>query len=58
MPNKEIRLAIGARGFKHWQVADALGISESAFSRKLRKELPDDEKQTILAVIVAMREGE
>lgn len=57
MPNKEIRLAIGARGFKYWQVADALGISESVFSRKLRKELPDDEKQAILAVIKAMQEG-
>lgn len=49
--NKEIRCSIGANGVKYWQVAEALGISESAFSRKLRKELPDDEKKTILAVI-------
>lgn len=49
--NNTIRCAIGARGLKQWQVADALGISESVLSRKLRKELPNDEKEKILAVI-------
>lgn len=49
--NKEIRCAIGARGLRQWQVAEALGLSESALSRKLRKELPEDEKQKILSVI-------
>lgn len=49
--NKDIRCAIGARGLKQWQVADALGVSEATFYRKLRKELPNDEKEKILAVI-------
>lgn len=49
--NKEIRRKIGAYGLKQWQVAEALGMSESVFSKKLRKELPNDEKKKILAVI-------
>ena len=49
--NKEIRRKIGAYGLKQWQVADALGMSEATFYRKLRKELPNDEKEKILAII-------
>lgn len=56
--NKEIRREIGARGLKQWQVADALGISEATLSKKLRKELPNDEKEKILAVIEELGEGE
>lgn len=58
MANKDIKRAIGGRGLTQWQVADALGISEATFYRKMRKELPEDEKQKILAVIEAMGEGE
>ena len=49
--NKEIRRKIGAYGLKQWQVAEALGIGECALSRKLRTELPNDEKEKILAII-------
>ena len=51
MNNKEIRNAAGGHGLKLWQVAEAIGMNESAFSRKLRKELPQEEKEKILAVI-------
>lgn len=51
MSNQEIRNAAGGKGLRLWQVAEALGMNESAFSRKLRKELPQDEKEKILAVI-------
>ena len=34
-----------------WQIADALGINDGNFSRKLRKELPEEEKSKILAII-------
>ncbi len=51
MYNKEIRNAAGGCGIRLWQVAEAIGMNESAFSRKLRKELPQDEKQKILKVI-------
>jgi len=58
MANKDIKRAIGGRGLTKWQVADALGISEATFYRKMRNELPEEEKQKILAVIEAMGEGE
>ena len=51
MNNKEIRNAAGGHGLKLWQIAEAIGMNESAFSRKLRKELPQEEKQKILEII-------
>lgn len=51
MNNKDIRNAAGGYGIRLWQVAEALGMNESAFSRKLRNELPQEEKEKILAVI-------
>ena len=51
MKNVDIRNAAGSHGLKLWQIADALGMSDSVFSRKLRKELPQEEKEKILAVI-------
>lgn len=49
--NFEIRCAAGGYGIRLWQVAEAIGMNESAFSRKLRKELPQEEKEKILAAI-------
>jgi hypothetical protein len=51
MNNQEIRLAVRQAKIKLWRVADALGITDSTLSRKLRHELPEDEKQRILAII-------
>ena len=54
MNNKDVKNAAGACGIRLWQIADALGISDSAFSRKLRKELPQEEKDRIFAVIESL----
>lgn len=51
MENIEIRAAYMAAGIKQWQLAKILGLSESHFSRKLRKELPPEEKKRVLAAI-------
>ena len=51
MNNIDIRNAIKKARLFCWEVAEELGISESYFSRKLRKELPQDEKARILAAI-------
>ena len=51
MCNKEIREAAKRSGVYLWQVADAYGVNDSNFSRKLRKELPQKEKQNILGII-------
>jgi predicted XRE-type DNA-binding protein len=49
--NVEIRSAYMQAGIKQWKLAEALGISETHFSRKLRKELPQEEKEKILETI-------
>lgn len=49
--NQDIRQAAAGAGVKLWQVADALGIADCSLSRKLRKELPADEKERIFAII-------
>lgn len=51
MANLEIRRTAAAAGVKLWQVADILGIADSSFSRKLRKELPAAEQEKILGII-------
>ena len=38
MHNIEIRAVIMRTGLRHWKVADALGISETSFSGKPRRE--------------------
>lgn len=51
MKNVEIRMMIQQSGFRFYQVAEKLGISESYFSRLLRDELSPDWKQRIIDVI-------
>lgn len=51
MKNVEIRSAYMLAGIKQWQFAEAMGISETHLSRKLRKELPQEEKRNILEII-------
>lgn len=49
--NMEIREKARVRGVRLWQIADALGMQESQFSKKLRKELVEDEQSKILDII-------
>ena len=51
LANTTIRQAAGAANVKLWRIADALGIADATFSRKLRKELPVEETAHILALI-------
>lgn len=51
MNNTEIRTFAKASRVRLWQIAEALGMQDSAFSRKLRKELPKEEKEQILCII-------
>lgn len=49
--NTDIRNAAKEANIRLWQIADVLGIADCNFSRKLRKELPDSEKQKIFEII-------
>lgn len=51
MNNQDIRRDAAGAGVKLWQIADALGIADCSFSRKLRKELPQAEKDKIFSII-------
>ena len=56
--NKEIREAARAAGVRLWQIADDMGVSEATLIRKLRHELPDEERLKILAIIKEIAESE
>lgn len=51
MANLEIRQELKKRRMYNYELAELLGITEWTLSRKLRKELPEEEKQHILQVI-------
>lgn len=51
MKNQDIRRAAAGSCVKLWQIAEALGIADCTFSRKLRKELPREEKEKIFSII-------
>ena len=51
MNNLDIRTVAEQSNIKLWQIADYLGITDGNFSRKLRRELPEAEKQKIFAII-------
>ena len=57
MSNLDIRSAAVGAGIKLWEVAAAIGIADSTFSRKLRKELPEEEKKRIFAIIDQLSES-
>lgn len=49
--NVDIRAAVKAAGLFLWQVAERYGITDSNFSRKLRKELPPQERERVMEII-------
>lgn len=51
MNNLEIRQAMKERRMFNYELAELMGISEFTLSRKLRNELPQEEKERILNLI-------
>ncbi len=58
MCNLDIRSEIKASGVFHWQVAEALGVSEVTFCRMLRRELPENRKNEIRAAVMKWQSQE
>lgn len=57
MFNQDVRAAIRQAGFFSYEVAAALGVSETCFSRQLsRAELSKEKKEHIMMVIRKMAE--
>ncbi len=49
--NMKIREYAKQAGVRLWEIAEQLGINDGNFSRKLRRELPQEENDNILAII-------
>lgn len=49
--NADIRQAAKIAGVCLWEIAERIGVNDGNFSRKLRRELPEHEKQEILKII-------
>ena len=51
MSGAEIKKRIQNANVKLWQVANALGVTDSTFSRKLRFDFNESDTQRILSII-------
>lgn len=58
MANSRLRSAAGAAGIPLWRIAQELGYNDSAFSRKLRNELPPELQERALVAIERLAEQE
>lgn len=54
MQNLDIRRAAAAAGVRLWEVAERLGMADSSLSRKLRRELSDEDKARVYAAIAEL----
>lgn len=53
--NQDIRREIKTNLFNYWQIAERYGCADATFSRKLRKELPPQEKTKIREIIAELK---
>lgn len=58
MNNKEIKDSIKKAKLYQWQIAEVLGIGESTLCRKMRKQLPEEEKAKIYDAITQLTNKE
>ena len=54
--NLDVRNYAKTKNIPLWEIAYRLGINDGNFSRKLRRELPDEEKQRIFNIIDELKE--
>ena len=57
MTNEDVRQKAASAGIKLWQIADALGMTDGNFSRKLRHELTEGQKEKVYAIIAKLSSG-
>lgn len=55
MKNLELRDAIKKSRVFHYEIAEAMGMSEVAFSKLLRTELSADKKEQVMSVVDKLR---
>lgn len=53
--NSDIRNAVKEAGLCLWQVAEIYGLTDSNFSRLLRKELDQNTRERILSIVQQLK---
>ena len=56
--NNEVRNLIKQSGFAQWEIAEALGVAEFTFSRRMRKEFTEEEIAEVKAAIERLKSAE
>lgn len=56
MKNANVRKMIKAANLSHWQIAEALGVSEFTFCRWLRKEFSAEQIEAVKTAIENAKE--
>lgn len=56
--NYDIRRAAKDEGVRLWQVGEEMGITDSNFSRLLRRELDTETREKVLGIIEQLKKGE
>lgn len=51
MNNRELKLYAASKGVRLWQIAEKFGVSDAAFSRKLRKEFTREDAEQFKAFV-------
>lgn len=57
MANQDIRKLMKENRIYIWEVAQVYGCAESTFIKKLRVELPQEEKEKIIAIISELKQN-
>lgn len=57
MNNADIRFELIAAGVKHYEAAEAIGVSAEHFSRMLRHELTGEQKKRVRAAIKKVKKA-
>ena len=55
--NQKIRSYAKEKGVLLWEIAERVGVNDGNFSRRLRRELPEDEQQKIMQIIDEIYNG-
>lgn len=55
MKNNDIRQKAQKLNVKLWQIAEELGVTDSTFSKMLRKELSAEQKEKIFTIITTLK---
>ena len=57
MGNNDLRLYASGHGVRLWEVAKALGISDNTLTRRMRKDMTEDERREFLRAVDQISNG-